>query len=717
MSRWAWEAVGAALASLEVDEKEIDRRGDTVRFALVEGFPTFITVEPAGSGLDLFGHVRIEVTSIAGDGVEFDDVAEELLRLNTTVALGRWLWFADGAVGRSSAVTGTPETLSFLPRLLPDLARLSAADAVRANRNTDGVWSPPAPPSGGGWSQSDSVQWLYTLIGHPTEAVPLSQIARREDEFFHQVGEDLWYSAGGEFSIAETVFADFGHEGENPGIEPVMLARFGSEDAPNTPTVLARFTNVVENPAYGKGSMVGLELPSPLPESYGWPGYQVLHSLSVGQPLLELGAWTIAFEERGPFPKYASFVPSAFVAGLGESEEEALADAMVRDALAQVRAAARAYEAMETQPAGEDLRAFVAGRVREHRVASDKLLRGGRAAPNVGAGAVAFLADDMLQIDREWSTRRFHEITWLPHHQMQVIAADCAGGSPGRAPGMLKLDTTVASASSAGEETWTRINDFNAASCLASLVRLEDGSVNLLTSCVVDQENAWWLQQWLADLAVLHVAVSKDLAEAAAGGRIAGWEASPYELSELGMRPEPDRIIEAIEVLYEHSTATRTEFQSELYEAIEATMSPQVSEMNSTGRVSEAQAPSNQRDAVKPRFLLEFAAARGLDRYVAELEEVDHSYLGPSLRLTVKPESPESTTVEAAATFNRALWGSDTGLLMPIVCDSDGAAVSSTVMAGCLTRGLATDQRAGLIVNLILAGSRSLRSALERPAG
>lgn len=358
---WAWDVVGHALGDLGVDASTVEQRGNVLRFAVVEGHPSFIEVAPAPNRLDELGHVQLKITTLAGEGLEFDDVADALLELNRATALGRWVWYADGAVGRVSTVVGTPETLAFLPAVLPHLLALSAIESVRA-RSFNDRWSITDPPAGALWSRDEAVQLLYDVVGHEPVPLPLDAVAAHEAEQAGDRGGVAWYSAGGDFRIAETPFLEAPPHPIDPDLHP---------------SALVRFTPSIHDPVLGNGSRVTIELPEPAPSDYGWGAIQPLNVLSADQGLLGLGAWTVdvGTDDRY-FPRFASFVPAAIVATISDMDRATLSRALVLDAAGQVRFAARLYESIRRTPRGEhlgtELTALFAAELLDH----ERLLRG-----------------------------------------------------------------------------------------------------------------------------------------------------------------------------------------------------------------------------------------------------------------------------------------------------------------------------------------------------
>lgn len=136
--RCGWDVVKSTLEGLGVPAEGVEQRGDTIRFAVAEGLPTFLSVEPAAQGLDLYGLIRIEVTTVAAEATDFSDEVDRLLDLNLSSPAGRWVWNSNGDISRTASVVGRPEMLGFLPALLPGLTQLTVADSVRANRITEG---------------------------------------------------------------------------------------------------------------------------------------------------------------------------------------------------------------------------------------------------------------------------------------------------------------------------------------------------------------------------------------------------------------------------------------------------------------------------------------------------------------------------------------------------------------------------------------------------
>lgn len=697
-----WEQVGAALTTLGVDEANVDRRGSTIRFAVAEGIPTFVTVEPALHGVDLFGAAKLEVTTVAGDGVTAGDTAASVYELNRSSALGRWLWFRDGVVGRVSSLVGYSDTLSFLPELLPHLLAVGAADAVRASRFAEGRWSASEPPPSGLVSQSEALQWIYDLVGHSGTRLPFSGQAQSENRLAEEAGLEIWYSAGDQFAVAEAAFADFGESGHHPSVFDAIDGHLDEHGARRT--ALANFMDVVENPAFGKGSLVGLRFPVGLPAPYNnYFGPQILNTVAGSQPVLGLGTWSADFSQaEQALPRYGSFVPAGIIAKLSDESRAELARSLVRDAVGQIRLCARVTDSMQMTANSEEVAPAVVERLRQHRAVNERLLRGWAAPRNVGADVVAFLADDMLRVDPEWSIRRPHRVDWLPHHQLQTITAE---GVPSdeQAACTVRIATTVGSSISDGA-TFDRLNELNRKTCLTAVLSDSDGTISLHTSQAVDANNDWWLRHWLADVAVFHVAVSYDLAGATARGEMPGWETHAYEHPQSGARDEADGIVNAIHALRDHSTNYALNLGPNFLTAV--THLPNLTVIGEAP-VGSDEPPNRLTAELEPRALP--------GTFRVDLTPEDHELLGRGIRVAVSPDIPTPVTTADVSEANFQLASSESGLWMPLVMENDGTLRSSTFVPACLTRGLEEDTVTALIGRLLLEGCWTIHdSALGR---
>lgn len=157
-----------------------------------------------------------------------------------------------------------------------------------------------------------------------------------------------------------------------------------------------------------------------------------------------------------------------------------------------------------------------------HRVREAHRLLGRSDEPfDWGADTVAYLADDMLQVDEEWSLRGERSVVWLPHHQRQWLRASAPFEDAGTIIGTVAIETTIASAP-ADSTTDERLNDFNLRTALATLVRSDEGQVVIHTSIPVHEQNMWWMPRWLADLAVLHLMEADTVAVDTAEGQLPG---------------------------------------------------------------------------------------------------------------------------------------------------------------------------------------------------
>ena len=688
--RWGWGVVQSTLDDLGVSEDRVEQRGDTIRFAVAEGLPTFLSVEPASQGLDLYGFIRIEVTTVAAEVTDFNEEVERLLDLNLSSPSGRWVWNSNGDISRTASVFGHPEMLSFLPALLPGLTRLTVADSVRANRITEGRWTVSQAPTGGSWTQGDALQWLYALIGHQAVGLPVRAAIRHEYEAAREIGRDLWYSAGVGFQIAEAAFADFDDDGQDPTLRPV-----GSTDTLRT--VLGSFEDIQENPHYGKGSLVGLRLPDPLPADYRWPGSQSMNVLSRREPMQTLGGWSTKFEEDGrAFPQYASFIPSQMIAALTEDDRSGLALALARDALAQTRYAARLYRTLEANPAAQEVRTLLSAKLRPRRAAAARTLSGAGSPIDYGAETIAHLADDRLQVDKEWSIRDDHRVTWLPHHQMQTFAAEPVTLND-RTVQRVMIETSVGNYSGDAQGIDERIDRFNASTSLTTLLRREDGDIVLHSSHPIHSGNAWWLREWLADVAVLQLVESDRLVGEVLDGRLEVWEVAAHELNGL-RREEPDGIMSAIEVLAEHSDNYAGIFDEPMFVRFEDLLSSHLS----GSRDHTSSGSTAHRYHVK----IEDVARQ----FTACLEPARHQLLGPSLRVSIAASDPLPGSASDANRMNVEIAATDHGLWTPLVAQ-EGNLVATTLLPASATRGLDNEAVAGLVFNVVTGGVRTVIAA------
>jgi hypothetical protein len=717
---WAWEIVANALEDLGVPEDSIEVRGSTARFLWADQVSTFVTIDPGPGGLDLFGLVRVEVTSTAGEGVEYEVALDTLLELNQTSAVGRWVWFRDGVLSRRLSCLGDAVSLSWLRTTLPLLLRLSTADAIRGQRMSDGRWGWATSAERGVVSQTEALAWFADLVGaKQAGSLPLRRAAALEAERRRAAGEPDWFSAGGTWEFSEVPFADLADDGSPPELVPSGISPHGQ--AP--PTAAVTTFESMQNPAFGVGSLLAIELPRALPESFGWSGLQVLHALSGSQPVQELGAWGVG-PDGGV--RYGAFLPSGLSGRLGDEEQLALARLAVRDVEAQVRLAVRVLGEMDTHSpdtGGDPIVIPIAHRAREaHR------LLGREEEPHEwGTDTVAYLADKMLQIDDEWSIRRQREVVWLPHHQQQWIRASAPFEDAGIAISTVSVETTVASALPESP-TDARMNDLNCGTALATFVRVEDDGVVIHSSIPIHEQNRWWMPRWLADLAVLHLVESDDLAVDASQEKLPGWTASVYEMRGRP-REEPDEIISAIGVL-----RRRSEEWSELYdEAMLTFLGEKLGAVSAAGPTTA----ESVYEAVKAGLTGSEPVARSVEGqwrrkgstysldwrpseewpplHVTVELDVEHAFLGPSVRVAVAETTPPEVSLTDVARWNSARARSPIGLWIPLVA-INGRLAATTLVPACFVAGVRSDDRvSGWLSNVVSSGLRALRWAAEHP--
>ncbi|MBA2577322.1 MAG: hypothetical protein H0V05_11895 [Euzebyaceae bacterium] len=264
-----------------------------------------------------------------------------------------------------------------------------------------------------------------------------------------------------------------------------------------------------------------------------------------------------------------------------------------------------------------------------------------------GAETVAYIADEMLQIDAEWSIRGLREVVWLPHHQQQWIRASAPFEDAGIAISTVSIETTVATALP-GSLTDERLNDFNCRTALATFVRLEDDSVVVHSSIPVHEQNRWWMPRWLADLAVLHLVEADDAAVDAAQGKLPDWEAAAYELRGRP-REEPDEIISAINILRQRSEEWRELYDEPMLTFLgeklgvvlaagptTAESSQEAGEIGLTGSEPELRSVVGPWRRSGDIHLLDWHPRDEWPPLEVAVElDVEHIFLGPSVRVTV----------------------------------------------------------------------------------